>query len=282
MADMEIRDILEKAAARFSGHCGVYFRNVDSGETVSIHGTDVFKSASLIKLVLVLRMGELIEEGMYKLTDKRTISAVNRVQGTGVFQFLNHDYVPTVEELLFFTIALTDNVATNELIDMAGGFPALQAYIKRKGFSGTIFGRKMMDLAAAARGEENYTTVNDVGKLLTSLALHRKAGILTEGEKTLWYALKMQQCRSKLPSVLPCEEPYDLHDKDIPSPGRVISANKTGDHWTTQHDSGIFVLPDGRSYVLVVCTDGTAVSQTGCEFIREISHLVYEYEKGRR
>lgn len=274
---MSVQKLLEEAAAGFSGRRGIWFRDMGSGETAAIDGETRFRSASLIKLPLTLQMGELIERGQYRLSEKRPISESNRVQGTGVFQFLNRDYVPTVAELLFFAIAETDNIATNEMVDMVGGLPSAQAYIDRRGFAMT-FGRKMMDLTAAARGEENYTTPEAVGQLLAELDDHRRKGTMNEGEAQLWYALKMQQVRGKMPSVLPCEEFYDLHHKDIPAAGKVVVANKTGDSWSVQNDAGIFILPDGRSYILVVCTDGAKDPQEGCELIRKVSKAVYEFE----
>lgn len=275
---MDLRDTLSREAAGFSGRCGIWFQDMTSGEAVSLHGAERFRSASLIKLPLTLQMGDLIEKGVYSLAEKRPISPQNRVQGTGVFQFLNHAYVPTVAELLFFAIAETDNIATNEMVDMVGGLSAAQAYIDGMGLSMT-FGRKMMDLAAAARGEENYTTPEAVGMLLSRLDTARRNGTMNAGEAQLWYALKMQQVRGKMPSVLPCEEFYDLHDRDIPHPGKVVVANKTGDSWSVQNDAGIFILPSGRSYVLAVCTDGAKDPQEGCELIRRVSRLVYEMEK---
>lgn len=279
--EMSVQKLLDEAAAGFPGRRGIWFRDMASGETASVHGTERFRSASLIKLPLALQLGELIAKGQYRLDEKRPISPHNRVQGTGVFQFLNHDYVPTVAELLFFAIAETDNIATNEMVDMVGGLPAAQAYIDRAGLSMT-FGRKMMDLSAAARGEENYTTPEAVGTLFARLENDRRKDAMTAGEKELWYALKMQQVRGKMPSVLPCEEFYDLHHKDLPAPGKVIVGNKTGDSWSVQNDSGIFILPDGRSYVLVVCTDDTKDPQVGCEFIRTISKLVYDAMNGKK
>ncbi len=273
---MSVQKLLEEIAAGFSGRRGIWFRDMESGETASICGGDRFRSASLIKLPLTLQMGELIARGQYRLDEKRPISESNRVQGTGVFQFLNRDYVPTVKELLFFAIAETDNIATNEMVDMVGGLSAAQAYIDQKGLDMT-FGRKMMDLAAAARGEENYTTPEAVGQLLARLDDRRRQGTMNGGESELWYALKMQQVRGKMPSVLPCEEFYDLHHKDIPAPGKVIVANKTGDSWSVQNDAGIFILPDGRSYILVVCTDSAKDPQEGCELIRRVSKAVYEW-----
>lgn len=274
---MDWQDTFSRIAAGFSGRCGIWFQDMASGEAVSLHGKERFRSASLIKLPLTLQMGELIEKGLYSLSEKWPISPHNRVQGTGVFQFLNHDYVPTVAELLFFAIAETDNIATNEMVDMVGGLSQAQAYIDRIGVAMT-FGRKMMDLAAASRGEENYTTPEAVGLLLSRLETARKSGTMNAGEAQLWYALKMQQVRGKMPSVVPCEEFYDLHDRDIPAPGKVVVANKTGDSWSVQNDAGIFILPDGRSYVLVVCTDGAKDPQEGCELIRTVSKRVYEKE----
>jgi beta-lactamase class A len=54
-------------------------------------------------------------------------------------------------------IAVSDNAATNVLIDRVGR-DNVNTMLRNLGLSKTMLRRKMMDIAAARRGEENVAT----------------------------------------------------------------------------------------------------------------------------
>lgn len=266
---------LKLVAAAFPGRGSIYFRDVQQGTEIRIHSDYEYKAASLIKLPLAMHLAQLIGSGRYDLDMPVPITEENRVGGTGIMQYLNRQYVPTLRELLFFMISQSDNLATNMIVDLCGGIAAVNRYIGEElGIPHTAMRRKMMDMDAAARGEENVTSAESIGEVLLRVITKKEED---ETLRFLWEALKSQQCRNKLPSLIPAEDTYGLAGKDIADPGQVIVANKTGDLWTTQHDAGIFVLPDGRSYILVVCTDQLSQAQEGCQWIARVSELVYRH-----
>lgn len=264
----------------FYGHVALSFTDLRDGEEYGKNEQDQFKAASLIKIPLVLKIGELIRAKKYTTDSRIPIKKRNRVGGTGIFQFLSPQYEPTLEELIFFAISQSDNSATNELIDLCGGFASVQEFMHRKGLNHSCIQRKMMDLEAVGRGEENRITTEDINLLLIeTITKIMKSSSSSVGDQLLWKSMKMQQCRNKLPVDVPAMDSFDVVDKDTPIEGKVLVANKTGDLWTSQHDAGIFVLPNGRIYTLVVCTDGLKKAQDGCQLISKISNIVYNYEK---
>ncbi len=66
----------------------------------------------------------------------------------------------TVKDVGYLMICLSDNTATNILIDYIG-MDKINECIKEKGFTGTVLGRKMMDAEARKAGKDNFTTPKD-------------------------------------------------------------------------------------------------------------------------
>lgn len=262
----------------FEGNIGFYFKDLTDNEVLEINSGRVFSAASIIKIPLTMKISEMISEGKYKMDDKIIIKENNRVGGTGVIQNLNRDYIPTLSELILLTLSVSDNIATNELVELAGGFEKINEYFCNIGLASTIMQRKMMDSQAREEGLDNWVTALDIGLLLEKICdsvYNNKAD--KEAVMPVFKGLVMQQCRSKIPAKIPSADFYDVMEQYLPPKGEILVANKTGDLWTTQHDAAICVLPDGKKYILVIFTDGLKYAAEGVELISDLSQLIYKY-----
>lgn len=262
----------------FEGNIGFYFKDLTDNETLEINGGRLFSAASIIKIPLTLKVASMVLEGKCRMTDKIAVKDNNRVGGTGVIQSLNKEYVPTVAELILLALSVSDNIATNELVDLAGGFGEINAYFRKLGLKQTKMQRKMMDIEARQMGFDNWTAAAETGMLLEKIC---NAVYNDEPEKEavlpVFKGMVMQQCRSKIPAKVPAADFYDVIETFMPTGSELLIANKTGDLWTTQHDAGICILPDGKKYILVIFTDGLKYAAEGVELIADLSQLVYKY-----
>lgn len=114
-----------------------------------------FKSASVIKIYILAYY-------LYKNEDlEREIELPKKALiGTSIMTELRLTKA-TVRELLIYMIGFSDNSATNALFADAG-FDALNDFCKTVlGTKQTVMGRKMLDFAAAERGEDNFTSLAD-------------------------------------------------------------------------------------------------------------------------
>lgn len=262
----------------FEGNIGLYFKDLTDDETLEINGNRVFSAASIIKIPLTLKISEMISEGKYKMSDKIVIKENNRVGGTGVIQNLNKDYIPTVAELILLTLSVSDNVATNELVELAGGFEKINEYCAGLGLTSTVMQRKMMDSEAREKGLDNWVSARDIGQLLEKIcdSVYNDRPD-KEAVMPVFKAMVMQQCRSKIPAKIPSADFYGIMEQYLPPEGEILVANKTGDLCTTQHDAAVCVLPDGKKYILVIFTDGLKYAVEGVELIADLSQLIYNY-----
>lgn len=259
--------------SEINGTVGLYIHILDTDEVFQINPNHIFPSASVIKIPMLALLLRDVHEGQVEWNLPRSISSSNRVGGTGILCELETSYCPTVETLAKLMIALSDNTATNEIIDIIG-IQRHNEFCREMGYSHTTLMRKMMDFDAIAEGRNNYMCAGEAGQLLVQIA--RGEFVSPEVSNTIVKAMEKQQCRNKLPALIPAVVCYASEaDKQNLKPDTVLVANKTGDLFHIQHDVGIFTLPDGRRYVIAIFTGDLAEDAQGIETIAKISRAVY-------
>ena len=105
---------------------------------------EAFESASVIKLLILYALYAVYENDLATLDAPHGIAPENRVGGTGLFHLLP-SLTPSLADLAVAMIAISDNAATNELIDEVG-VDAINSTATRLDMTNTRLGRKMMTL----------------------------------------------------------------------------------------------------------------------------------------
>lgn len=114
---------LEAIARRFEGKLGICaVRLDDPNAMVEVGGDEVFPAASVIKIAVALEVFCQIEEGAVALNERVTVKATDKVIGSGVLTELSEGLAPTIGDLVFLAMAISDNTAANLLIDRVGIF----------------------------------------------------------------------------------------------------------------------------------------------------------------
>ena len=145
---------------------GVLVRATD-GETFLERDADVaFPSASVIKVPLLMTLYADAAEGRIDL--ERQVAVGERVDGSGVLRDLRDVTTLSLRDLAALTIGLSDNTATNRLIEVVGT-ERVATRLTEWGSQGTALRRRMYDFEAAKRGLENVATARDLVVLLERL-----------------------------------------------------------------------------------------------------------------
>jgi beta-lactamase class A len=113
----QLRQALERIAAGHRGVAGISLRNLATGESLSVRGHETFPSASLIKVAVLVAMLEEVERGRMRLDERSTMIARDRVGGSGVLRLMQSGVAPTLEDLAWLMITISDNTATNLVLD---------------------------------------------------------------------------------------------------------------------------------------------------------------------
>ena len=161
---------LEQIADGVSGLLGYYVMTVD-GETLFSRNEDqLFTQASAIKIPILLEAIAQREASKIDWSKPYPITNSNQVSGSGILSQLSDGGSQiSTGDLAVMMIVLSDNTATNLLIDLVG----MENVNQRLGSLGcpqTRLRRVMMDTAAAARGEENVSTPAEAAKIMQTLA----------------------------------------------------------------------------------------------------------------
>jgi len=177
------------------------------------------------------------------------------VEGTGVLKALAPGLQPTWSDLTTLMIRVSDNVATNLIIDRLG-MEAIQGWIDTAGLADTRIERRMMDREAMAAGRGNWTSAADMETMLSAIV----AGTCVSGGAS-----------REMRRVLEAQQIQDRLARRLGEGVRV--ANKTGNFADVINDSGIVNWAD-QTLVLVVLTQSVRASWQTMDTIADITAVL--------
>lgn len=257
MLEQKIKEFIKTQ----KGNVAVVVKNLTTKAEVKINENLIFPSASTIKLAIMSELLNRVNEGSMKLDDTIELTEAMKTGGDGILKELHYGHKFSLEEIMAMMIIVSDNMATNILIDLLG-MDNVNAAIKRLGLKNTKLQRKMMDSQAAREGRENLITANDLAHILE--LIYYGQNVNKKYSDMMLNVLKRQQVRGRLDLYLPEE---------------VMIAHKTGDLDNLEHDAGIVYLKNNE-YIICVLTNETSTNKDGREIIGKISRIVYEEYSG--
>jgi beta-lactamase class A len=108
---------LDSLVKHYHGVLGYSIHNLDSGERLTLRGDETFPTASLIKVPILVALFDLVDKGMISLDDQLTLLKIDQVPGSGVLQYMHPGMVLSVRDAAVLMSILSDNTATNLLLD---------------------------------------------------------------------------------------------------------------------------------------------------------------------
>lgn len=129
-----LKRTLEKRIEYFHGDVGLYFKNLETGETITINAQDTFPTASLIKIPIAIYTFDQIEKGKLGYYDKWVYRDSMAYGGSGYLQFFKDSTTITVKALVNLMLTVSDNVAAIWLTKNLGGGDAINTLMDSLGF----------------------------------------------------------------------------------------------------------------------------------------------------
>ena len=103
------------------GVMGVAIEDLTSGQKFALRGDDVFPQASSIKTAVLAELYRQAQSGKLKLTDIYTVQSSDLVADSSIMGGLTPGITRiTLRDLATMMVAVSDNSATNVLIDRVG------------------------------------------------------------------------------------------------------------------------------------------------------------------
>ena len=246
--ESSIRDVDQ----HLDGVMGVAIEDLTTGDHFLLHEDEVFAQASSIKITVLANLYLQAEQGKLKLTDLYTVQPSDLVQDSDIMGGLTPGVTRlTLRDLATMMVAVSDNSATNVLIDHVG-IPNVNAMLDALGLTHTRLRRKMMDLEAAKQGRENISTPREMMALLDAI-YHGK--VLNKESTAGFFEMLSTNKASWIPRDLPAD---------------IKVADKPGSLEAVRNDSGV-VFVEGRPYVICVMTSFLRNERDGEEAISKVS-----------
>jgi beta-lactamase class A len=144
-----LRSQLQSIVAQHHGKVALFAENLQTHETVAISPDEPVQTASVIKLAILYEALEQVRAGKTHLDDKLTLKAADQVEGSGVLLFFDTPLPLTLKDALTLMIVMSDNTATNLVIDHLG-LANIDARIAALGLKDTYLYKKVFVMASRA------------------------------------------------------------------------------------------------------------------------------------
>ncbi len=221
-------EILESIACEMDalpGHLGFYYKNLATGLEYGIRAEEAYLAASVIKLPLFLHILKLSAAGVLSLDDQLTVTDDVKMPSCGALTLFSGPLVADIRTLCKLMIALSDNTATNVLINHCT-IPTVNQTLRELGLKQTVLRRLLFDPEASARGLENTVSPKEMGMLLEQI--YHGRFVSPEISQLALDTLLLQQIEHKLDGKLQGEVPI---------------AHKTGEDTNLSNDVGLIFAP---------------------------------------
>ncbi len=264
MTQLEVR--LKSIAERVGGTMGFAVRNEATGEEARLRADEIFPTASVFKIPLLVFLYALAEQGRIDLDARVSLSESDVVPGSGVLKELAPGLRPTVRDLAKLMIVVSDNLATDAIWSLVNGGSAVTDFIQGFGLRKTSVPWNTGDLLSLVVGIDPPYSRRESYERVTEKLLHLdydrsgngfqcddRNNVTTPAEMMELLTLIM---RREIVSPAACEEMLDIlraqqsNDRIplyLPRPWNV--AHKTGTIGPIRCDAGIIFMPRGAAVV---------------------------------
>ncbi len=253
-----LKDKLSALTANYSQlEAGIYVVDLDNKNYVNLRGSNVFSAASTIKVPVLVAFFEDVDAGKISLDEKLAVTKEVIGGGSGYMQYeelgTKYSALHTATDM----IRVSDNTATNMLIERLGGANVLNQRFAEWGLNNTVIRNPLPDLTGT-----NTTSPEDLGNLL--IKINRGDLISLRSRDRLLEIMRKTRTRTLLPQGL--------------EKGATI-AHKTGDIRPSLGDVGIIDMPNGKRYVASVLVKRPDNDPQAKILIQKISQTAYQHLK---
>jgi beta-lactamase class A len=254
---------IERLASETGGIVGIAATQLATGRHIGYRENEVFPTASVIKLPLLVTLYEDALAGRIDLSERMTYRDETKVAGSGVLQYLDDGLNPTLRDVAVLMMSVSDNTATDLLFDRVGkrrieetmdrlGLPSIRVpfdiremlmelvdmdHSKPGGYEEL---RRLLRLSAGSGGRSMLPDQADRASpadMCRLLELIESRTILDDGACTAIIELmKRIQSATRIPGLLP--------------KGTVV-AHKTGSYRRLRNDVGLVYAPNGPYAVAI-------------------------------
>jgi beta-lactamase class A len=234
---------------------GIFFMDLQTGDYLNINGDRAFSAASTIKYPILIALFQEVDAGRIKLNETLVMQRKDVTGGSGDMQYRGVGTKISLLETVTKMMTISDNTATNMIIDRLDGKANLNQRFRTWGLQSTVINNMLGDFKGT-----NKTSAKDLVRLSALIANNQ---LISDTSRSQVLGI-MIHChnRSLLPSGL--------------GSGASI-AHKTGTLRFVLGDAGIIETPSGKRYLAGIFVQRPNNDDRATAFIRQVSQMVYGY-----
>ena len=255
----EMKRQIEQLISKYVGDVSIYAVSLSDHRILFNHqSSQQVRSASIIKVLIMVSVLEEIAKNNVELTSMINVKEDQVLADSEIFRTI--DRIVTVEELLTWMIAYSDNTSANVLIDLIGT-EAINKTITDMNLTQTLLQRKMLDFETITKGSDNFTSVQDMYIIF---------------ERIFGNSILTPSLCEKAKEILLKQRIKDQFMRFINDDFLVF--HKTGDLDHLNHDAGVFRINDQDYFLGVFCWNTVDIDGNK-NFIGQLASLFVEYIK---
>jgi len=137
----------------FKGKVFLFAKNLDTGQTYSFNGDERVRTASTIKIAVMIEVFARVADGRAKWTDELILTPAARYAGSGILPELSDGLRLTLRDCVRLMMTLSDNTATNMVLDYLST-DAVNERMESLGFKQTRIMRRVGSGGESKAGKE--------------------------------------------------------------------------------------------------------------------------------
>jgi beta-lactamase class A len=242
---------LDAIVDQAGGEVALAAMNLTTGEEVGRNAERSMPTASVFKLPLLVEVFRQAEEGTLDLDERVTLDAEDVVMGSGILRDFGPGLQPTLRDLAMMMVIVSDNSATNLLLDRVGGPQQVNATMRDLGLPSIVVHRRIVFGEITTNDSLAEAAPRDLMRLVAMLA--REELVSPTASREMLAILRRQRHLEQTPRFIA----YRPYASDFGRPQAIGIGNKTGFMNSLRADTGLITIdPDVRIAYSVVNDTG--------------------------
>ena len=152
-AQRPLDEQVKSLVSSFKGKVSLFAKNLDTGDTYALNADEKVRTASTIKIAVMIEAFARVNEGKLKWSDEIILTKEKKVGGSGVLNELSDNLHLTLRDAVNLMMILSDNTATNLVLDVLTT-DAVNARMESLGFKNIKIMRKVFAGGESTAGKD--------------------------------------------------------------------------------------------------------------------------------